>query len=341
MKTQLKEMIKMKNRKILLILCFGLIAVLPIFAESYVLHLMILFFVYATIASTWNLTLGYAGIFNWAHTAFFAVGGYASAISCKFFGLSPWLGLWVGGACAVLASLVVGLPTLRLAGLYACLFTFAFWQLTFHIVLYPPITPYTGGSYGIIKLPTFFPYVVGKMGTIPYYYLGFVLLLLSTFILNKTIKSRIGLALVTIRESEEYAVSRGINPYNYKLLAFVISAFFVGMIGSFYAHYLTTIDTRILGWDILWLGLVMVIVGGIETQHGPIIGAFVLIFLSEYTRGWAEYRYIFLGVVMCVTIIFMPSGLAKIASLVNTYFSKAISHVRSEKADEIKKETSK
>lgn len=294
-----------------LIFSLGFLFFIPLFySDTYTLHVMIISFCYAVIAMNFDLLLGYAGVFSCSQFAFFSIGSYTSAILALRLGVSPWIGVFAGAGAAALAGLVVGLLTLRLKGFYISLFTFAF-QMVFYSVLL--MNPYelTGGTMGLLNIPSFQLGTIkfGGLSKIPDYYLFLFIFLVSTFIMLKTVGSHIGLAFIALRDHEEYAICRGINPYKYKTIAFVISVFFTGLMGGFYAHYLHAVDLYIMSWGTMALGMTMLVVGGIGTIYGPIIASFFLTFLVEFLSGMGPLRFILVSSLMIVVLIFAPSGL--------------------------------
>lgn len=313
MSMNLKSSIKSIARKRMfpLVVCLlALATILPLFGNLYLTHLAILILTYAAVSSAWNLTIGYAGMFNWAHTAFFTVGAYIGA-NMSFIGVPPLLSIIVAGLVLLPISLAISFPLLRFKGIYLCLFTFAFWQFIAAIATYPPLTPWTGGSFGLVGVPDIFG--GGTLLSKPFeYYLALILFLSSFWIIYKVINSRFGLGLASIRESESFAKSRGVNCRNIRTLVFITGSCIAGMMGSFYAHYLNIVDYRFFGWDFTWLLLAMVIVGGIKSIRGPIMGAVIITSLSEFTRHWLEWRNILLGVFMLLMMIFMSGGLVQV-----------------------------
>jgi len=284
-----------------------------VITDSYSMHVLIICLVFAVVASNWDLSMGHAGVFNFAHLAFFGVGAYTSGILAKLFGLSPWLGLFLGGFAAVLTSLLIGLPTLRLRGMYVAIFTFAFTQVLLSLVLI--WSDLTGGSFGLSDIP---PLQIGSVvfagaNKVAVYYLLLAIFLISTCAIYVVVRSSVGLAFVTLRDSQDYAVSRGISAYRYRLIAFVVSSFFTGVIGAFYAHYLEVVTVEIFGWNILSLALAMVIVGGLGTTRGPIIGAFFMTLVSEYLRSFFAYRLLLVGIILFLVLVFAPGGIDSLA----------------------------
>ena len=188
------------------------ILVPAIFQESYLRHIFILYFVYAVVASNWDLSLGYGGIFNFAHVSLFALGVYTYGILSKTLGLSPWIAIIAGGLAAVAFAVVLALPIMRLSGIYVILVTIAFSQLLFQLVISQ--SGITGGTMGMVALPALRigDYSFISNGKIGYYYTALTLMVLSTVYLHLIVKSRIGRSIIALRDHKYYAVARGVCP---------------------------------------------------------------------------------------------------------------------------------
>ncbi len=302
----------MKWRKLVLpLLAVVLLALVPTMTSNgYVLHLLIVCLIFAVVASNWGLQVGYSGIYNFGHYGFFAIGAYTAAVLSISFGVSPWVGMVAGATAAALASLVIALPALRLKIIYYALFTFSF-QMLIHTFIMINVGGLTGGNEGLYLIPSL---QIGAMrfnhySKVPAYYLALLIFLLSTVILYRVVHSRFGIAFKALRDSYDYAVSRGINPYRYKLIAVVISAFFTGLIGAFYAYYMGVVGPAILSWGILIVGNAMLVIGGLGTFYGPIIAAFVLTVAVEYLSGLGAYRYIIIASIMIGSLLLTPQEL--------------------------------
>lgn len=288
-----------------------LLAAIPLlYQDNYFLHLMILSFIFGIVAASWDLTLGYSGVLNFAHVGFFGVGAYCSGILTISYGVSPWISMLIGGCLAAAASLVCGLPSLRLKGIYVVLFSFAFQQVIYQIVVYNPYD-LTGGGLGLHPVP---PLELGGINfgvgsKLPYYYFALILFLLSIWALRQVTNSSIGLAFIALRDDENYAIARGVNPYKYKTIAWVISTFFAGVMGGFYAHYMVAVTREILTFPITGSIISYLVVGGMGTIYGPIIGTFVLTFVSEYMRPLGGYRLIVVSIVMLLFLLFARGGI--------------------------------
>ncbi|MGI9506966.1 MAG: branched-chain amino acid ABC transporter permease [Geminicoccaceae bacterium] len=294
----------------------GLIAVLlvlPLFVEdSYIRHLFITAFLYAVIASNWDLTLGYAGIFNFGHLTFFGAGVYTAAITAKTFGISPWLAIALGGLTAALIAAVLAAPVVRLKGIYVVLVTFAFSQLVLQVILSQ--SQITGGAQGIVRIPylSLGDYKFIRDYKLGYYYLALGLLSVSTLFLLWLAGTPFGKSLRAIRDNEDYARARGISVSRQRMLAMVVSAVFTGVAGGFFAIYLRVASPDVFGFGALSLALSMVLIGGVGTIMGPILAALVLTFATETMagiRGMEKARFIVVAVGMVLVLRFTPGGL--------------------------------
>ena len=278
-------------------------------SNPYVLGVAILTFVYAVVTQSWNLVLGIAGILSFAQMAFFAVGAYTAAILNLNLGISPWLCTLVGTLAAVIASLIVGLPSLRLRGVYVVLLTLAF-QSMLTVMIQTDGSGLTGGTYGLMNVAPYLPLSMGFKGQLlGTYYLALALVVIVSFLIYRVIKSPLGLGLAALRDAEEVAANRGIYPAQYKLLALAISAFFTGLAGAFYAHYYGIITPTVLDFGLSMNLLAMIVIGGWGTFGGPIIGTILLSVLSELLQGVSQYRLVIFGLILVVTIVVAPQGL--------------------------------
>lgn len=301
---------------IILVIGFAILALVPIFVtDSYTRHLFILAFVYAIVASNWDLSLGYAGLFNFGHLTFFAVGVYTAAIAAKTWGINPWLAIPMGGITAAITALIVALPVARLKGIYVVLVTFAVSQLVLQLILSQ--SEVTGGAGGMVRIPglEIGDYRFIRDFKFGYYYVGLGLLAISTIYLLVVTKSAFGKSLLAVRDNEDYAQARGISIARQRVMALVASAIFPGIAGGFFAIYLRVASPEVLSFSTLSLALSMVLIGGTATIIGPIIAALVLTFATEAMagiRGMEEARFIVVAVGMILILRFAPGGLARI-----------------------------
>jgi branched-chain amino acid transport system permease protein len=242
--------------------------------------------IWGVVAASWDLIMGFAGIFTFAQVAFFIIGAYASAILTSALGISPWLGLPAGGLITAVIGVLVGLPCLRLKGAYIALVTFAV-----HMILVPFLKSDigraigTGGPQGILSIAPLrlFGYTYSSMEPVPWFYTTFFISLIALFIIYKIIHSKWGLAFIAVRDSEVFAKSIGINDFKYKLLVFGVSSFLTGMIGALYGHYVGMLSTRMLGLDRFLILMVMLVLGGLGRFPGAVIGA------RLYSEQWSRF----------------------------------------------------
>lgn len=307
------------HRNLLALLGIIVFLALPfIVTDKLLMHLAILGMLYAIVASNWDLTLGYAGVFNFAHLAFFGIGAYTSGILSVKLGISPWLGIPCGGLTAALASVIVSIPAIRLRGIYVALLTFACSQLVLLLLLSQPLI--TGGQQGLTGVPQL---QIGdfrfRESQFAYFYLVGLLLLCSTVFLRRLVTSDFGLSLIALRDFEEYAVARGIPLARQRLLAFLLSAIFPGLAGGVYAHFLIVASPDIFGFSLTTLLLSMVLVGGVATIYGPVIVGVAMTYISELmaSSAWMSdvfgisrgpVRFMFVAVLIVLTMRFFPQG---------------------------------
>lgn len=294
------------------LVCLALLLIVPVFvADSYTRHLFVIAFIYAIIASNWNLSLGHCGVFNFGHLTFFGVGVYTAAIAAKTFGVSPWISILSGGVTAALAAFIIAAPVARLKGIYVVLVTFAFSQLAMQLVLSQ--SQITGGAEGMVRIPylKLGDYSFIRDYKLGYYYAGLALLTVSTLFLMAVTRSPFGKSLTAVRDAEDYAASRGISVSRQRILVLILSAIFTGIAGGFYAIYLRVASPEVFGFGTLSLALSMVLIGGTGTTFGPIVAALALTFATESLagiRGFEEARFIVIAIAMILVLRVAPGG---------------------------------
>ncbi|MGI3168586.1 branched-chain amino acid ABC transporter permease [Pseudooceanicola sp. C21-150M6] len=289
-----------------------LLALVPIVVtDSYTRHVFIVAFIYATVAVNWDLSLGLAGLFNFGHLAFFGIGVYTAAILTTSLDLSPWLAILAGGITAALAALLIALPVAKLQGIYVVLVTFAFGQLCLQIVLSQG--DLTGGAEGLVRLPylSIGDYKFIRDFKLAYYYVGLIILTLSTIAMLLVAHSPFGKSLRAVRDNPDYAAARGISVARQRVLVLVASAVCTGIAGGFYAIYLRVASPEVFGFSVATLVLSMVLIGGAGSILGPVFAALALTFATEAMagmRGLEEARFIVVAVAMILVLRIAPSG---------------------------------
>lgn len=289
----------------------GILIVLPAFVQDvYLRHLLIMVFIYGIVAASWDVSLGYGGIFNFGHLALFGVGLYTYSLTAKLLGIDPWFALLLAGGAAVLASCLILIPILRLKGIYVVLVSFAFSQLILQLIISE--TDYTGGNEGLVLVPMLrLPHHnMIRDHKIGFYYIALALLALCVLFLRGLVTSPLGRSIVALRDNEEYAVSRGISLGRQRLLTLAASALFTGLAGGFYGSYFRNASTDVFGMDLTTLLLSMVLLGGRATIYGPVLAAFALTFLSEAMATFGPWRPILIGLLIILVLLVWPGGLA-------------------------------
>jgi branched-chain amino acid transport system permease protein len=307
-------MLKMRKEFIILLIISFFLGIAPIFFHGnlYIMNILTICLIWAVVAASWDLIMGFAGIFSFGQVAFFVSGAYGSVILALNFGISPWFGILAGGAIASVIGILVCIPCLRLKGAYIALATFAI-----HMVLEPLIKSKigialgTGGALGLLGIPSLKigGYVFSNMEPVPSFYAAMGIFLVSLLIIYKVIFSGWGLAFIALRDSEVFAKSLGVNDYKYKLLVFGVSAFLTGSVGAFYAHYVQVLSPRMLSFDLFLTLMVMLVLGGIGRFPGAVIGALIATFFSEILRPLETYRGLVFGGTVVLLVIFMPQGI--------------------------------
>jgi len=278
-------------------------ALLPLVArDPYLLHLLILSFVFSVLTSSWNLLFGFMGVYSFGHQAFFGIGAYITGILVVKSISSSWAGILLGGIGAALISLVISWPTFRLRGPYVAIVTLAFAEVL--RITCANWVNLTRGQLGL-SVPALFS---GTSRIAPYYVI-LVIFAATWIILSTLMESFLGLGIIAIRESQEAAESLGVDVVKFKRLAFILTSFLAGIAGAFYAHYIGILTPDVMGTGVIFGILVMGLFGGIGTLNGPILGAFVLTFLAEYLREFGNYRFLIYSLIIVFIVLFLPGGL--------------------------------
>jgi ABC-type branched-subunit amino acid transport system permease subunit/pimeloyl-ACP methyl ester carboxylesterase len=289
---------------------FVVLALLPlVLPETYVRHTLILVFIYAILASNWDISLGLGGIVNFAHMAFFAIGLYSFGILGKIVGLDPWVALILSPVLAVAFAALLAIPILRLEGIYVILVTIAAAQLLLQIVVSQ--SDYTGGTSGMVLLPrlTIGGYKLSGDGRIGFYYLALLLLSVSTLFLYKLQRSSFGRAIRALRDNKYYAIARGVSEGRMRLYTLCASALFPGLAGGFYGAYLRVASPDVFGLGFLTITLSILLLGGISTIWGPLIAAFVITILAQVLGDYGSWRSIIIALVIIAVVVIYPGGL--------------------------------
>jgi len=285
-----------------------------IFTLPFPRHLMIMIFLYATLGLAWNMLGGYAGQISLGHALFFGIGAYTSTLMLMKLWVSPWVGMLAGGGISIGVSLIIGYPCFKLAGHYFAIATIAIAEIAMVWMLN---WDWAGAAVGLTLpiLPESLINLEFHSSKAPYYYIAFglmILALLATFWIDR---SKLGYYFKAIKGDLEGARSLGIHVTKYKFYALALSAFFTSICGSFYAQYVLFIDPdSVFPLMLSIIPCLIATLGGVGTIWGPVIGSFILIPISEFTRiylggGGKGTDLILYGLLIVIISVYQPFGL--------------------------------
>jgi branched-chain amino acid transport system permease protein len=285
----------------------------PPLLPKYFLDVLISVLFFAYLGAAWNILGGYAGQFSFGHAAFFGIGAYTSTLLFLRLGLTPWLGMLVGGVLAAAFGLFAGYLSFRygLKGPYFSLVTLAFAEMLRVVAVN---WKFVGSSLGLVVPARSAPHLFLFAEKLPYYYVILAMALGALWVTARVERSKLGFGLVAVRENEDAAEAAGVDALGAKLRAMAISSFLTALGGTFYAQYFAYIDPTItFGPGVSIQGLLQAIVGGSGTVLGPFLGAFVLTPVSELSRAMLRGRpgvdVMMYGLILILVISFLPQGL--------------------------------
>ncbi|MEP6694760.1 MAG: branched-chain amino acid ABC transporter permease [Chloroflexota bacterium] len=298
----------------------AVLGAIPGIAPGYILYLVSLALIYAIVAIGLGVLIGHTGQISLGHAGFFAIGAYASALLTLRVGLPFVVALPIAGVFTSAIGFLLGLPALRLSGPYLAVATLGFGLAIPQLVIWQG--SWTGGSSGLHGLPLaslpLGAFTIVFRTDQDYYYLALAVLVLLTIFARNVVQSHTGRAFVAIRDSELAARAMGVDLVRYKTAAFALSALYAGIAGSLYAHLLHGISpedfTVLLSIDFL----TMIVLGGLGSVGGALSGALLLTFLQNaltrlpVVHDFKNLYIVVLGVILILTIAFLPQGLAGI-----------------------------
>lgn len=328
------ELIRVPINKVLAVILIGIFLALPLVSTSYVVGLATLAAIASIGAIGLNIITGYTGQISLGVGAFLGVGGYASAILTSTLGISFWIALPLAGVITAIIGGLFGIPSLRLKGLYLAIATLAAQVIIIFVIT--RWTDLTNGTSGmVLSRPTIGNFAFTSATS--YYYLVFIVLLITIFYTLNLFRTRTGRAFLAIRERDVAAEVMGINLFKYKVLAFAISSFFIGIAGSLLAHYTMIVSPEIYSTHLSIEYLAMILIGGLGSVLGSILGAvfitllpvgltFVIDILTNYFPDLysmlTAFREIVFGAVIVIFLIFEPGGLAHIWDNIRNYLKR-------------------
>ncbi|HXX56085.1 MAG TPA: branched-chain amino acid ABC transporter permease [Methanoregula sp.] len=298
-----------------------LAAAVPFLSGSmFILNLVVLMLIAIIFASAWNL-LAYSGQGSLGHAAFFGIGAYASTLIAAKMGISPFVTIFLGAAVAAFIGILIGLTCVRLKEWFLAMVTFGF-AIIVQTLTVSLLAPVTGGWDGIASPRLVSPSVPGYQ--LIEYYAILLITIAAILAIWYIMKSRIGLAFLAIRENEREARAAGIDPVRYRLLAFAMSAYIAGIAGALEIHHIGYLTPELYGVENSFWPITYVILGGLGTLAGPVVGTVVLTVVWEGLKetGLTFGRYVIVGVILILSIIFLPKGLVSLPERVREWRKK-------------------
>ncbi len=274
--------------------------------SEYYLYLATKIMVWALFAMSFNLALGYGGMMSFGHAAFFGIGAYTCSLLLVKTSCPLPLAFVIAPFVAAGAGVIIGFFSVRIKGVfYFATITLSFAQLAY--ILAFKWRSFTFGDDGIQGIPI--PALISTDETyINYYFFALIIIVICIYVLWKIVKSPFGLMLRSLRENPERATFVGMKVENYRLIAFVISAFFSGIAGVLYAFLETAISPDILFWSMSGEVILMGLLGGMHIFLGPALGATIMVLLNSFITSYTEYWGMVLGIALILIVLFFPKG---------------------------------
>jgi branched-chain amino acid transport system permease protein len=311
----------MKTRLIAWIVAVAVLAALPPvllgLGQPFYVDLIRRIMILAIAAASLNLILGYGGMVSFGHAAYIGVGAYAVGILGFYGFFNGWLHILVAMAASALVALAIGAVSIRTSGIYFIMITLAFTQMLYYLGI--SVAEF-GGDDGMRLKRRSELGLVDLNDPVQFYYLALALMLLSVFLIHKLINSRFGIALRACKSNEARSRAIGFSPYPYRLAAFVIAGALCGLAGALYGNHTNYITPSLMTWEQSGDLMFMVILGGMATTSGPVLGAFAFLFGEELlkallglkSQGWIEHWQILMGPLLILSVLFFRRGLAGI-----------------------------
>ena len=284
--------------------------VVGVLHEPFYVELVRRVMIFAIAAASLNLILGYGGLVSFGHAAYLGIGGYAVGI-LSFYGMnSGWLQWPVAIGASALVALAIGAVSIRASGMYFIMITLAFTQMLYYLGI--SIEEFGGDDGMRIKTRSQFSGLIDLADPVASYYLVLVLMFGTIYLVHRIARSRFGMVLRATKSNEARSRAIGFSPYSYRLCAFTIAGALCGLAGALLANHTAYITPDFMHWTRSGEIMFMVILGGVASSSGPLLGALVLLVFETLLAGWTEHWQVILGPLLVLSVIFFRTGLAGI-----------------------------
>jgi branched-chain amino acid transport system permease protein len=275
--------------------------------QPYYIDLVRRIMILAIAAASLNLILGYGGLVSFGHAAYLGVGAYSVGI-LAFYGITNGYLQWlVAIAASAVVALAIGAVSIRTSGIYFIMITLAFTQMLYYLGISLDVF---GGDDGMRLKARSQLGLVNLGDAVQFYYVCLALMLAVVYFIHRIVESRFGMVLRAAKSNEARSRAIGFSPYPYRLVAFTIAGAICGLAGALYANHTNYITPGLMSWMQSGDLMFMVILGGMASAAGPMLGAFALILIEEVLKGWTEYWPVVLGPLLVLSVIFFKRGLA-------------------------------
>jgi branched-chain amino acid transport system permease protein len=305
-----------RNRAIVLAAGLAILAAVPLVAalanQPFYLDLVRRIMIFAIAASSLNLILGYGGMISFGHAAYLGVGAYAVGVLAHYGVHNGYLQWTVAVAASAAVALAIGAVSVRTSGVYFIMITLAFTQMLYYLGI--SIAEYGGDDGMRLAVKSQFPGLVDLNDADAFYYLVLAILVLALFAGHRLVNSRFGLVLRAAKSNEERTRSIGFSPYPYRLAAFVIAGAVCGLAGALLVNHTAYLTPEFMNWTRSGELMFMVILGGMGSIAGPVLGAFALLLVEDALSGWTQHWQLVLGPLLVLSVLFLRRGLAGLFS---------------------------
>ncbi len=301
-----------RTRAIVLATGLVLLAAVPLAAamlnQPFYLDLVRRVMIFAIAALSLNLILGYGGMISFGHAAYLGVGAYAVGVLAHYGINNGYLQWALAIGASALVALAIGAVSIRTSGVYFIMITLAFTQMLYYLGI--SIAEFGGDDGMRLAVKSQFPGLIDLNDANAFYYLVLAILVLALFLGHRLVNSRFGMVIRAARSNELRTRSIGFSPYPYRLAAFVIAGAVCGLAGALLVNHTAYLTPEFMNWTRSGELMFMVILGGIGSIAGPVLGAFALLLVEDALSGWTQHWQLILGPLLVLSVLFLRRGLA-------------------------------